>query len=272
MLDVELLYREQLTQSDRRLLEDAAGRDVPVTAALGTPATELAVFGHPSRTGVTVGVSPYLAFATAVHRTAAQLETATFVEERWGPRTRIPIFDVVALRTLLSDQLRRWFLVDLLASYTRVSSGVTWTRTARGWRRRRFSELDPASLAEQLQSVGPAEQAGIYRRLGDLALFLLGVFPDHLPSFVGAAGDRLLRTSGVASSAMVDADGQQLLEWLGSRWYAAAVASARAAGHPVTDPLAVAGHMGEHFADARRVLNAVTDRYLFPIREQWFGR
>jgi hypothetical protein len=29
--------------------------------------------------------------------------------------------------------------------------------------------------------------------------------------------------------------------------------------------------MADHFRDARRVLNAVTDRYLFPLREQWFG-
>ena len=65
---------------------------------------------------------------------------------------------------------------------------------------------------------------------------------------------------------------QALLEFLGARWYAAAVASATAAsGSPVTATLAVAGHMAEHFRDARRVLNAVTDGYLFPWREQWFG-
>lgn len=271
-MDVELLYRQQLTESDLGLLRHAVGADVPVTAALGSPAAEEAVFGLGARADtVAVGVSPFLAFATAVHRTADRLETASFVEERWGPRTRIPLFDVAGLRTLLSDQLRRWFLVDLLASYTRVSSGVIWTRTPRGWRRRRFSELDPASLAEQLQAVSRAEQAGVYRRLGDLALFLLGVFPDHLPSFTGAAGDRLLRLSGISSTVARD-DGPVLLELLGSRWYAASLAAARAAGHPLTDPLVVAGHIGEHFADARRVLNAVTDRYLFPIREQWFGR
>jgi hypothetical protein len=27
-----------------------------------------------------------------------------------------------------------------------------------------------------------------------------------------------------------------------------------------------------HFTDARRILNVVTDGYLFPLREQWFGR
>jgi hypothetical protein len=271
MVDVELLYRQHLTGSDLELLRNAVGVDVPVTVALGTAATERAVYGGHQQPQVSTGVSPFLVFATAVHRTAGRLELATFVEERWGPRVRIPLFDVASLRTLLEDQMRRLFLVELLASYTRVSSGVTWTRTARGWRRRRFSELDPTALAEQLQLVGRPEQAGVYRRLGDLALFLLGVFPDHLPKFSGPARDRLLRSSGVKTAAAEGRDGQDLLEQLGARWYAAAVTSARSAGHPVTASLGVAEYIGQHFPDARRVLNAVTDRYLFPIREQWFG-
>lgn len=270
MVEVELLYRQHLTCSDRDLLEGVIGQDLPLTCALALPAVEEAVFGEQVQVGVTVGVSPFLAFATAVHRTAARLEHVSFVEERWAPRVRVPVFDVVALRDLLSDPLRRWFLVELLASYTRVSSGVTWSRTARGWRRRRFSELDPACLAEQLQYVGRSERPGVYRRLGDLALFLLGVFPDHLPTLGGPSGDRLLRLSGVGTDGARERDGQALLELLGSRWYSAAEAAARAAGAPVTGSLSVAGYMGEHFAEARRVLNAVTDRYLFPIREQWF--
>lgn len=272
MVDVELLYRQQLTGPDLELLRSAVGPQTGVVSALGAPETEAAVFGDLEGSAMKVGVSPFLAFATALHRTAARLETTSFVEERWAPRVRVPVFDVGDLRALVSDPLRRWFLVDLLASYTRVSSGVMWTRTPRGWRRRRFSELDPVSLAEQLALVGPAERAGVYRRLGDLALFLLGVFPDHPPRLAGVAGERLLRLGGSGVDSNRELDGAALLERLGSRWYEAAVASARAAGCPVTAPLAVAGHMGEHFGAARRVLNAVTDRYLFPLREQWFGR
>jgi hypothetical protein len=272
MVDIELLYRQQLTDSDRRLLQSAAGAEVPVSVALGSPAVEAAVFGPAESAGIWVGVSPFLAFATAVHRTAVALETATFVDERWAPRVRIPVFDVAALRVLLSEPARRYFLVELLASYTRVASGVTWTRTARGWRRRRFSELDPGRLAGLLEVVEVDERPGIYRRLGDLALFLLGVFPDHPPALSsGAATDRLLRVSGLRTDRAADLGPHALLELLGARWYSAAVASAQAGGGPVTTTLAVAGHMADHFRDARRVLNAVTDRYLFPLREQWFG-
>lgn len=272
MVDVELLYRQHLSDSDRRLLRATAGADVPVSVALGSPALEAVVFGPDQHPDVSLGVSPFLAFATAVHRTAAALKTATFVEERWTPRLRIPVFDVAALQALLSEPARRYFLVELLASYTRVSSGVTWTRTTRGWRRRRFSELDPVRLAELLEVVEASERPGVYRRLGDLALFLVGVFPDHPGPFGrGAASDRLLRLSGLAIEPTGELGDAPLLELLGARWYRAAVASATAAGGPVTATLAVAGHMAEHFRDARRVLNAVTDRYLFPWRERWFG-
>ena len=272
MADTELLYLQQLSEADRQLLRVVAGAGVPVSVALGSPAVEEAVFRRDEQANIEIGISPFLAFAVAVHRTAEALETATFVEERWAPRVRIPVFDVVALRALLSEPERRYFLVELLASYTRVASGVTWTRTARGWRRRRFSELDPGRLAGLLEVVETGERAGIYRRLGDLALFLLGVFPDHPPALSsGAATDRLLRLSGVASEGVSDLGSQALFELLGARWYGAAVASARATGYPVTSTLAVAAHMAEHFQDARRVLNAVTDRYLFPWREHLFG-
>jgi hypothetical protein len=271
MVDVDLLYRQQLTEADRGVLTAAAGSGTSLEHALTSPAVESVVFGPGDNVGVVRGVSPFLAFAVAVHQTARALESASFVEERWAPRVRVPVFDVAELRGLLADPVRRYFLIELLASYTRVASGVTWTRTARGWRRRRFSEMDPGRLAAMLEVVPDEERPGVYRRLGDLALFLLGVFPDHpaLPA-AGASTERMLRLSGVGVDRAGQLGGHELLELLGARWYTAAVASASAAGRPVTGTLAVAGYMGEHFHAARRVLNAVTDRYLFPWRQQWF--
>jgi hypothetical protein len=39
----------------------------------------------------------------------------------------------------------------------------------------------------------------------------------------------------------------------------------------MTSGLDVVNQIGERFGDARRILNAVTDQYLFPIRQRWFG-
>src|SRR5258707_42758 len=71
-----------------------------------------------------------------------------------------------------SRPARRYFMVEHLASYTRVMSGPVWVRRGDRWRRQRFSELDAARLAAALDAVPESDRPGIYRRLGDLALFL----------------------------------------------------------------------------------------------------
>ena len=109
--------------------------------------------------GISTGISPFLAFATTVHRTAATLETATFVEERWAPRMRIPIFDVAALRALLDEPARRYFLVELLASYTRVTSGVTWARGA-GLAAPAFQRTRPEPAGRTPRGRRPGRTAG----------------------------------------------------------------------------------------------------------------
>jgi hypothetical protein len=271
-VDVEELYRQHLSDSDRRLLRSIGADNAGLSRALAAPALEAAVFAGDVRDGTLVATSPFLTFAVAVHRTAARLETASFVEERWAQRQRIPVFDVAPLRDLLAAPVRRFFLVELLASYTHVASGATWERTRRGWRRHRFSELDPVRFAGLLEVVEPAERSGIYRRLGDLALFLTGVFPDHrsVLELGGVPAARLLRLSGLPPADGVF-DGPGILEYLGARWYRMAALSARAQGATLTGTMAVAEDISKRFDDSRRALNVVTDRYLFPLRERWFG-
>jgi hypothetical protein len=290
-VDIELLYGQHLTEGDRQLLSGLGARSPGLMRALEDPALEEAIFGPeppgdgsgqevtgpssppPAVVQGLIGASPFLTFATAVHRTAARLGRASYVEERWAPRQRVPVFDVAPLRELLADPARRLFLVELLASYTHVASGTTWQRTARGWRRRRFNELDPVRLAGLLEAVGPAERPGIYRRLGDLSLFLTGVFPDH-PSILDlgeVAAGRLLRASGVRREGDEGLSGKELLESLGRRWYSLTARAVRAAGMPLTGDLAVVDEMAQRFTDARRTLNVVTDWYLFPWRDRWFG-
>src|SRR6266511_2605156 len=122
------------------------------------------------------------------------------------------------------------------------------------------------------------ERVGIYRRLGDLALFLTGVFPDHTATraFAPVHAQRLLRHAGLEGveagrpGSMAEpawgSGGVALLERLGRRWYRLAYQSA-----PVrTAPLRVMDEVAERFDQARRILNLVTDTYLFPFRARWF--
>jgi hypothetical protein len=227
-------------------------------------------------------VSPFLAFAVAVQRARLDLTSTTYVPEWVGVGRRTPVFDVPRLMEFVSAPWRGFFLTELLASYSRVASGSVVVATRRGLRRQRFSELDPVRLAGLLDVVPDAERPGVFRRLGDLALFLTGVFPDY----VGRRGlstvdqTRLLRSSTGAGRRGVTPDGTfrpvvnnddnavALLGQLGRRWY---MAASRLLPAPVPANVAVISEMPERFDDARRILSVIGERFLFPHRDQWFG-
>jgi hypothetical protein len=297
MLDESALvagsYLQHLSDDDLRLLastepgiargEDAAlalrSRPTAVVELLGRSSSFHLVFPDEASPEPLLPASPFLIFAVAVHETSAELQRATYVTEWLGPQRRTPVFEVADLRDFLSSPLRRLFLSELLASYTHVSSGSVLVPTRRGLRRRRFSELDPVRLAGMLEVVSDAERPGILRRLGDLALFLTGVFPDHTATHgIGPLDRTRLLASGGLTAAQAtrsrqvpgfgDASTVELFERLGRRWYRLAFDSLP---RPIPADLRVLGELGERFGEARRILNVLTDRYLFPFREQWFG-
>ena len=222
--------------------------------------------------GQAAPVSPFLTFAVAVHRSAAELAGMDHVTERTGPRQRVPLFDAPALRDFLGSPARRLFLAELLGSFTRVASGRYRVRGGGRMRTRRFSELDPVRLAGLLDGVPDAERPGVYRRLGDVCLFLAGVFPDYATLYgVGPAQvARLLRAAQVPAAQhdqLATIPAIDLLEQLGARWYRAACGLA-----PVrTARLDVVAEVAGSFRQARRVLNHVADRYLFSAEHPWFA-
>ncbi len=271
-------YLDHLTDDDLRVLAAVAGLDAARAGELrGRPAAVLALVERPElfprvygrgRAGP-VSISPFLAFLVAVEQATRDLATARFVAERSAPRERVPVFDTPRLRDFLTDPMRRLFLAELLTSFVRVASGRFWTRTPRGWRAQRYSELDPVGLAQLAAQAPRADRPGLYRRLGDVALFLTGVFPDYAQLHALAPLDaaRLLRAAGLRSDELGAAPPIQLLEELGSRWYRRAAELT-----PVpTARIAVVAQVAHRFRDARRVLNHIADRYLTRVGDPWFG-
>jgi hypothetical protein len=243
-----------------------------------------AVFTPGSGSDPLLLASPFLAFAVAVQRAAVDLASATYTAEWVGVGRWTPVFDVGRLREFASSPWRRFFLTELLASYTHVNSGSVLVATRRGFRRQRFSELDPVRLAGLLEVVSEAERPGVLRRLGDLALFLTGVFPDYVArrGFGPVEQSRLARAGHVNGGReggrpsrdrpdmqMADHDAVAILDQLGRRWYRAAFHLLRSGSIP--DNVAVLGELPERFGDARRILGVVSERYLFADRDRWFG-
>jgi len=270
------LYLEQLSDSDLELLSSATDARVEVRrdparleAMIDNPATFRQLFSVPGRDPL-LQATPFLIFAVLIHRVVRDLGQASFVQEWVGPRQRVPVFDTAGLRDFGADPLRRFFLAQLLASYTNVASGSMLVKTNRGWRRRRFSELDPMRLIELAALVPEPERPSVYRRLGDLSLFLTGIFPDYAAERLLAERERrgLERALPPADREQAEGhDGIWLLEHLGRRAYRIAQQ-----GADRNAPLAaVLAAVSENFAAARRVLNVLTDRYLYPMRRRWFG-
>lgn len=217
-------------------------------------------------------VSPFLVFAVAIHRAHRELEPGSVVAEWTGPRERLPVFAGHELRTFLDDGDHRLFLAELLASYTRVTSGAVTVRRHGSLHRQRFSELDPAAMARLLDVVAEEARPGLYRRLGDCSLYLTGIFPDHTARtrFAPVQVDRLARSlhpgaTDELAEALALHGAVGLLELLGRQWYRLAIETS-----PVPDRrLADLASVSEHFVHARRALNHLADRWLFPFDVAW---
>ncbi|HEY8450072.1 MAG TPA: hypothetical protein VIL95_06295 [Bacillota bacterium] len=293
MMHKPLLYLEHFSDNDLALLLAAAGvrvRDTAKVTALLREEPEAVdrllahpdvfrwLFQNPDELPY-LQATPFLTFSVLVHRAAQELENLTFVQEWTAPRKRLPVFAVDGMRRFLAHRDRRFYLADLLASFTRVMSGTVTVRTARGPRRQRFSELDPIGLTSLLRVVRDEERVVIYRRLGDVALFLTGIFPDYagrralrpLDLERLAQGARMTGPELLALQQAVEPSDPfgtiRLYEELGQRWYRLA---AGAPGPQASGVAASLQDVADQFREGRRVLNFLADRYLHRIRCQWF--
>ncbi len=281
--DLALLASVAAAPTDTGQASGAARLAADASSLRGDPEALLRLLEHPGAFRAVLGpddtvpgraaASPFLVFAVFVQRATTELASMDHVLERTGLRQRVPLFDAPALRDFLAEPARRLFLAELLTSFTRVASGRYRVRAGGRTRTGRFSELDPVRLAGLLEAVPQAERPGVYRRLGDVTLFLTGVFPDYATAHalgpVNAA--RLLRAAQVPApqqERLADTPAIELLEHLGARWYRAARDLAPVATARVT----VVGEVADRFRQARRVLNHLADRYLFPAGNPWFAQ
>ena len=135
--------------------------------------------------------------------------------------------------------------------------------------------MNPAQLAQLAVGLPYEDRAGAYRRLGDLALFLNGVFPDSAArqSLAPIDLERIFRslphpardeTTRLLAADRVDGCGP-VLAALGPAWYRMAAELV-----PIPSMAEQLADVAEHFDQARRFLNFVTDRWIFRRRDLLF--
>jgi hypothetical protein len=126
-----------------------------------------------------VKISPALYFEILLRKALRELEKASHTVERAGSQA-VPVFDAREVVALLSKQPVFDYLVDMLTSFTRIESYTIPVRVRKGvWRKIRFNDMDIDSLTRFCETVDEEHRFSFYKRIADVCLFILGVFPEH---------------------------------------------------------------------------------------------
>jgi hypothetical protein len=203
---------------------------------------------------VLLKVTPQLFFAVLLRRARRDLDVAAYtLERRQGQR--VALFDTRQAARLLEDRSLQDYLAAMLASFTRVHSATWRVRVRKGvWRRQRFNDLDVDSLIRYGGAVEEEQRFEVYRRIGDVCLFLAGMFPEYIES------RRRYALSGAPRPAFGGLRRSiEDYEREGRAFYG------RAAGHSAARSAglsAALGSLAEHFQLAEKPLSFLSEHYL----------
>jgi len=139
---------------------------------------------------IVVKISPALFFEILLRHAAKELLKVSYTLEK-SRTMSIPIFDARDLVGLLSEPSIVVYLADMLSSFTRVESYSFTFRIGQGvWKKIRFNDMDVNSLIQFSEVLEEDYRLGLYKRIADICLFILGIFPDY------AEGDYRYALSG----------------------------------------------------------------------------
>jgi hypothetical protein len=206
--------------------------------------------------GELLGVSPALYFEVLLRKAALDLTQAGHTVERTGRET-VVVFDTVEVVDLLGHQGMVEYMAQMLASFSRINSFTVRVRVKpHVWRRQRYNDMDIDSLVRMYEHVEEEQRFGLLKRLGDLCLFILGVFPEHAAS--AAAGTRAsrLRRRGTAD---------YITE--GKRFYKAA---AEHPGAAIAGMAASLETLHRQFVTATKPLAFIADHYMRQRKQRLF--
>ncbi|MCL5960676.1 MAG: hypothetical protein M1358_15455 [Chloroflexi bacterium] len=213
---------------------------------------------------VLLRISPWLLFSILVRRAVKQLATERFTIERVGSTGRIPVFDVDRVAGVMRNTALRDYLVDLLSSFVRTESTTIWYRSGRQFRRRSYSDMDVDDMISLAGNLEDESRYPYYKRIGDICLFIVGMFPEHVLS-------GYIPSLGLQAVARRSRKRRNLAEYeeAARRFYGLAAAHYVARSEGLGDVLAT---LSENFDLASKPLNLISDRYVRFQKARWFGQ
>ena len=209
-------------------------------------------------------VSPTLFFEILLRKAARELGASTHTLERAGS-IRVPVFDTGEVAEFLAEETHLLYLADMLASFTRIESYTFSFRIRKGiWRKIRFNDFDVHSLARLSEAVEAPHRFGFFKRIADVCLFVLGVFPDHAEADYRYPSSGHLRPQVRGRARM----SPEAYETEGRRFYGLASEHEAAREHDLSRVL---WDLHRGFHKARKPLSFIAEHYLRYRREQVFS-
>jgi hypothetical protein len=241
--DISRMIR--VLRDDREILEGMLADDRLVRLLIDSPDT-------------IIRVSPTLFFIVILNRVKQDLQHRNFTVESME-RHRAMVFDTSEICEFIGQVDIRDYLADMLASFVKITSYSIPVRVRKGlWRKYRFSDFDINSLIEYSQMIDEGERYRPYKRIADICLFTLGVFPDFLISSAKSYRERL-RTITQRSK-------QDIMHY--GRYFYKIAARHRVAQIQETDKTLQA--LSDNFVLASKPLTLMAGHYLGNLKEELF--
>jgi hypothetical protein len=209
-------------------------------------------------------ISPSLFFEILLRKAAGELSRASYTLER-TQRMHIPVFDTNDLAELLSDNSIVVYLADMLSTFTRIESYAVSFRIRKGiWKKIRFNDMDITSLIRFSEAIEDEYRLGLYKRIADVCLFILGIFPDYAERSYRYPLSGEVRPQITAGAKI----SPQEYEKKGQQFYRLAAEHQAAAETDLSDVFWV---LHENFKKAKKPLNFIAEYYLSTKRNTLFA-
>ncbi|MEC7885072.1 MAG: hypothetical protein VYD55_06075 [Chloroflexota bacterium] len=205
-------------------------------------------------------ISPSLYFEVLLRRAQKDLISSSYTIEREG-RGNIPVFDTGKVAGFLDTPNMLEYLANMLASFTRIRSFVVPVRVRKEIRRRvRYNDMDVDSLIDFAARVDESERFSYYKRIGDVCLFLTGLFRDSTYSQKSHFGSNF-QSGTYPRTTFVRKRRRSVEEYEseGRRFYRLAEEHPTASVLELTDVFSV---LRDEFSAARKPLAFLSARYL----------
>lgn len=213
---------------------------------------------------VLLKISPHLFFEILLRKAADALEKKGYTLEKTS-RLKVPVFDTKDVVKLLEREPILVYLADMLSSFTRIESYTLSFRIKPGvWRKIRFNDLDINSLIQFASMVDENHRFTFFKRIGDICLFILGIFPDYAESEYRYPSSRQLRPR-VPGKARIS---PEYYHEAGRKFYKLA------AEHPAAEQMELSEifrSLYKHFQQVKKPLNFIAEHYLQYKRGVVFG-